>query len=84
MGLILLSADVALFLLPFNIYTLQAKTWRSSLVMCLQVFGLVLLIIFAIWERFFASNTFIPYALLVNRTVLFPFYYAVRQFQLLE
>ena len=68
-GLILLSAGVALFLLPFDLYTLQAKGWRSSLIICLLVFGIVLLILFAVWERFFAPVTFIPYSLLLDRTV---------------
>ncbi|KAL8945035.1 MAG: hypothetical protein Q9216_000019 [Gyalolechia sp. 2 TL-2023] len=69
LGLILLSAGVALFLLPFNLYTLQAKAWRSPLIICLLVFGILLLILFAVWERFFAPITFIPYSLLLDRTV---------------
>ena len=69
-GLILLSGGVALFLLPFNLYTLQAKGWRSPLIICLLVFGIVLMIIFAVWEKFFAPVTFIPYSLLLDRTVL--------------
>ena len=68
-GLILLSAGVALFLLPFNLYTLQEQGWRSPLIICLLVFGIVLMIIFAVWERFFAPVTFIPYSLLLDRTV---------------
>ena len=67
-GLILLSAGVALFLLPFNLYTLQAKGWRSSLAICLLVFGIVLMIVFAVWERSFTPVTFIPYSLLLDRT----------------
>lgn len=69
LGLILLSAGVALFLLPFNLYTLQAQGWRSPLTICLLVIGIVLLIIFVVWERFFAPVTFIPYSLLFDRTV---------------
>ncbi|KAG6999328.1 MFS general substrate transporter [Physcia stellaris] len=68
-GLLLLSAGVALFLLPFNLYTLQAKGWQSPLIICFLVFGIVLIILFAIWERFFAPVTFIPYSLLLDRTV---------------
>jgi MFS family permease len=68
-GLILLSAGVALFLLPFNLYTLQEKGWRAPLIICLLVFGILLMIVFAIWERFLAPVTFIPYSLLLDRTV---------------
>ena len=68
-GLILLSGGIALFLLPFNLYTLQAKGWRSPLTICLLVFGILLLIAFVLWERFFAVVTFIPFALLTDRMV---------------
>ena len=68
-GLILLSGGVALFLLPFNLYTVQARQWHSALIICLLVFGIVLLVVFAIWERFMAPVTFIPYSLLLDRTV---------------
>ncbi|KAI5272570.1 hypothetical protein E4T47_04182 [Aureobasidium subglaciale] len=42
-GLILLFAGVALFLLPFNIYALQSKGWASPLIICLLVFGFTLM-----------------------------------------
>ncbi|KAI4265247.1 MAG: hypothetical protein L6R38_009559, partial [Xanthoria sp. 2 TBL-2021] len=70
LGLILLSGGVVLFLLPFHLYTLQARGWKSPLTICLLVFGIILIIIFALWERFFAPVTFIPYSLLLDRTVL--------------
>ncbi|KAL8711699.1 MAG: hypothetical protein Q9220_003870 [cf. Caloplaca sp. 1 TL-2023] len=69
-GLILLSGGVALFLLPFNLYTLQRKGWGSPLIICLLVFGIVLILAFAAWEKFFAPASFIPYSLLRDRTVL--------------
>ena len=68
-GLILLSGGVALFLLPFNLYTVQAKQWQSALIICVLVFGIVILVVFAMWERFLAPVTFIPYSLLLDRTV---------------
>ncbi|EGX88287.1 siderophore iron transporter mirB [Cordyceps militaris CM01] len=68
-GLILLSAGVALFLLPFNLYTLQARGWTSPLVLSMLIIGFVLIISFVVWERFFAPVTFIPYSLLLDPTV---------------
>lgn len=68
-GLLLCSAGVALFLLPFNLYTIQAKGWGSPLVISMLVVGIVLLIAFVLWERFFAPHTFIPYSLLLDRMV---------------
>lgn len=69
-GLLLLTAGVALFLLPFNLWLLQPKGWASPLIICLLVFGVVLLILFVLWEKFFAPVTFIPYSLLLDRTVV--------------
>ena len=68
-GLVLISAGVAFFLLPFDLYTIQAKGWSSSLIICFLVFGIVLIIAFAIWERFFAPVSFIPWSLLQNPTI---------------
>ncbi|EXJ84796.1 hypothetical protein A1O3_05468 [Capronia epimyces CBS 606.96] len=69
-GLILLSAGVALFLLPFNLYTMQVRGWGSPLVISMLAVGIVLIIAFGAWEKFFAPITFIPYSGLLDRTVL--------------
>lgn len=69
-GLFLLSVGVAFFLLPFNLYAQQAKGWGSALVICFLVFGILLLIGFGIWERFFAKKSFIPWKLMRDRTAV--------------
>ncbi|KAL5001704.1 major facilitator superfamily domain-containing protein [Aspergillus recurvatus] len=69
-GLLLITAGLALFLLPFNLYALQADGWRSPLIICLLVFGVVLIILFAAWERFFAPVTFMPFSLLLDRNMV--------------
>lgn len=69
-GLILLTAGLAMFLLPFNLYTLQPQGWRSPLIICLLVFGMVLMVAFVLWERFLAPVKFIPYSLLLDRNML--------------
>lgn len=68
-GLFLLSAGFAFFLLPFNLYAFQAKGWGSAMIICFLVFGILLLIAFGVWERFFAPVSFIPWKLLHDRTV---------------
>ncbi|KAK4499148.1 hypothetical protein PRZ48_009660 [Zasmidium cellare] len=72
-GLILISAGLALFLLPFSIYSYQAEQWRSPLIICLIVFGVLLIICFALYEKYLAPVTFVPWPLLKNRTVFFTF-----------
>ncbi|KAI9151857.1 putative siderophore iron transporter mirb protein [Paramyrothecium foliicola] len=69
-GLLLLSAGLALFLLPFNLYGLQAQGWKSPMIICFLVFGIVVMILFVLWERFFAPVTFIPYSLLLDRNMM--------------
>lgn len=70
LGLLLLSTGVAFFLLPFNLYTLQAKGWGSAIIICFLVLGILLLGAFTIWERFFAPTSFVPWSILQDRTVL--------------
>ncbi|KAF3484457.1 putative siderophore iron transporter mirb protein [Arthroderma uncinatum] len=69
-GLLLLTTGLTLFLLPFNLYTLQPLGWRSPLIICLLVFGVVLMIAFVLWEKFFAPVKFIPYSLLLDRNMI--------------
>ncbi|PHH69397.1 hypothetical protein CDD80_6776 [Ophiocordyceps camponoti-rufipedis] len=69
-GLLLITGGLALFLLPFSIYTYQAAQWRSPLIICMLVFGVVLLICFVLYEKLLAPVQFIPYRLLVDRTIL--------------
>lgn len=68
-GLLLISAGVALFLLPFNLYALQGRGWSSPLIISMLVVGIVLMLVFVVWEKFFAPVCFIPYKLLLDRTV---------------
>ncbi|AEO59759.1 hypothetical protein MYCTH_2308280 [Thermothelomyces thermophilus ATCC 42464] len=69
-GLILITAGMALLLLPFNLYTRQAEEWRSPMLIAFFIVGGLMLIAFALYEKFLAPKTFIPYELLMDRTVL--------------
>lgn len=70
-GILILVAGMALFLLPMSLWSYQAKKWESPMIIGMMVAGFVLLISFPIWEKFFAPVTFIPYKLLLDRTVFF-------------
>ncbi|OHW97159.1 siderophore iron transporter [Colletotrichum incanum] len=69
-GLLLVTAGFALFLLPFNLYQRQPEAWRSPKIIAMLVVGGTLIIIFALWERFFAPVKYLPWELLTNRTIL--------------
>jgi hypothetical protein len=68
-GIFILTAGMALFLLPFSLWSYQGEQWKSPMIICMIVFGFILLVAFPIWEKFFAPVTFIPYELLLDRTV---------------
>src|SRR5690606_9034971 len=69
-GLLLVIAGLALFLLPFSLYSYQKDRWRSAMIISMIIIGGLLLIAFAVWEKYYAPKTFIPYELLTDRTVL--------------
>ncbi|KAF2021612.1 siderophore iron transporter [Aaosphaeria arxii CBS 175.79] len=69
-GLFLLLAGLVLFLLPFSLYSYQEDQWRSALVISMLVIGGLLLIAFVFYEKYVAPKSFIPYQLLLDRTVL--------------
>lgn len=68
-GLLLISGGLALFLLPFSIYSYQYYGWKDRLTLCMLIFGFVLLIAFAVWEKWIAPVSFIPWELLSDRTM---------------
>ncbi|KAL5443713.1 hypothetical protein PMIN06_008626 [Paraphaeosphaeria minitans] len=69
-GLLLLSAGFAFLLLPFNLYTIEAKGWGSAIIICFLVFGVLSIAAFVVWERSFASVKLTPWPILGDRTVL--------------
>lgn len=72
-GIIIAAGGIGMFLLAFSLYSYQTEQWKSPLIICFLVFGLVLIGIFVIWEKFFAPVTFIPWVLIKNRTVFFTY-----------
>ncbi|KAI8367903.1 major facilitator superfamily domain-containing protein [Choanephora cucurbitarum] len=68
-GLMLIVAGLALFLLSFNLYAKQPLQWKSPLIICFLVIGGLLIIAFGFWEKYGSSKTFIPWNLMMDRTV---------------
>jgi MFS family permease len=67
-GLVLLSTGVALLLISLNLFALQS--WSLSSVIAMSVIGSLFIISFIVWERYYASITFVSYSLLLDRTAL--------------
>ena len=70
LGLLLLAAGMAMILVPLSIYAYQKDQWRSPLIICLLIFGGLLLMAFVAYEAFLAPVNFVPMRMLANRTIL--------------
>jgi hypothetical protein len=70
LGVFLLIAGFTLLLLPLTLAESQPHKWQSASIITMIVIGGVLIIVFAVWERFFAPKPFMPYHLLTSRTVI--------------
>ncbi|KAL1966055.1 hypothetical protein VTN77DRAFT_4803 [Rasamsonia byssochlamydoides] len=69
-GVILISAAFALFLLPFSLASSSAQEWRTPHIVVMIILGGLLFPVFLIWEKFFAPVCFAPFRLLIDQTVL--------------
>lgn len=69
-GLCVAIAGMVIFLLPFNLFSIQENEWTSPLVISTLITGFFLLIGFVFYERYVAPKTIIPYRLLIDRTVI--------------
>jgi MFS family permease len=72
-GILLIATGLSLFLLSFSLYSYQAEQWKSPLIICFLVFGIILMAAFSFWEAKVAPVTFIPWRLMKDRTVIFTF-----------
>ncbi|KKY14942.1 putative mfs siderophore [Phaeomoniella chlamydospora] len=70
LGVFLLAAGLVLFLLPFTLAGSAADSWRSGYIIAMLVLGIAALIAFVVTERFVAPVPFLPWEILVSRTVL--------------
>lgn len=68
-GLLIVATGFSLFLLSFNLYSYQPEQWKSPMIICFVVFGVVLIACFVLWEKLFAPVKFMPWELIKNRTV---------------
>lgn len=68
-GLLLACTGFVCLLLPMSLSTYQENKWRNPSMIAMIVVGGICLIAFALYERFLAPKTFIPYNLLLDRTV---------------
>lgn len=70
-GLALVTTGLALFLLSFNLASLQEDGWRSPIILTMVTLGPVLIGAFVVREKSLPDDrTFIPFRFLKDRTIL--------------
>jgi hypothetical protein len=69
-GICLLVAGNCLFLLPIPLEQGGVSAYGHASVVAPTVIGFVLIILFGVWEVFWAKNPIAPRRLLANRTVM--------------
>ncbi|KAJ9164879.1 MFS general substrate transporter [Coniochaeta hoffmannii] len=70
LGVLLFSAGLVLFLLPFNIADAAPNGWASDYIIAMLVVGFVLLVIFGLFETLLAPTPMLNFSSLANRTVV--------------
>ncbi|XXH03770.1 hypothetical protein Hte_010176 [Hypoxylon texense] len=70
LGVVLLAGGLVLFLLPFSLADSMGDSWRTPSIIIMLVIGFVMIVAFGLVERFVAPKPFLPYGLLVSRTVI--------------
>ncbi|KAL4873347.1 hypothetical protein BDV12DRAFT_100707 [Aspergillus spectabilis] len=69
-GICLMVGGLILFLTSFNIAGNTTDEWKSAKIIAMMVVGFCVLVGFMAYERWGAPKPFIPYHLLVDRTVI--------------
>lgn len=69
-GIVLITAGWSLLLLPFSLAANTGKGWESASMIAMIVIGVVCLVAFAAWERWFAPVQFFPFKYLKERTII--------------
>lgn len=69
-GAFLLATGLVVFLLPFTLADSAPHGWSTGYIIAMLIVGFVLLVLFALHERYTASTPFLPFHLLTSRTVL--------------
>ncbi|KAB8225858.1 major facilitator superfamily domain-containing protein [Aspergillus novoparasiticus] len=69
-GALLLLAGLALTLIPISLTGAnRSDRWQNATFIALLVVGIVLLVLFALWDIFVAKKPFVPYRMIKSKTV---------------
>ena len=66
----LIIAGFSLLLLPLGLASRSVNKWKSTYIITMMVFGAFTLVLFGLWEKFYASVPLFPWKYLKDRTIL--------------
>lgn len=69
LGVLLITAGFAIFLMPFNIAAYAPQGWKTPYIIAMWVLGIVCLAFFVVWEKYFAPVSFLPWKYLQDPTL---------------
>lgn len=70
LGILLAGVGLCLILLPLTLASKMGHGWQSPKVIAMPVCGVVSLLGFVLWERWWTPMTFMPWRLMQNRNIL--------------
>ncbi|KAL4751019.1 siderophore iron transporter mirB [Aspergillus terricola var. indicus] len=69
-GVILLAGGLTVFLLPFTLASRAPNGWKSDYIIAMIVTGFVAMVLFVLYQAYWAPQPFLKYEFLTDRTVL--------------
>jgi hypothetical protein len=70
LGVLIFTAGLVLFELPFDIAAYAPDGWATGYIIAMLVIGFSMLFFFAIWEKWLAPVPVLEWRLLTNRTII--------------
>lgn len=69
-GLVFCVFGWVLLLLPFNLASNTGKGWKDPSMIAMEVIGFVLLVVWVLWEKYWAPLQMLPWKFLKDRTII--------------
>ncbi|KAL4990793.1 siderophore iron transporter mirB [Aspergillus falconensis] len=69
-GVILLAGGLTVFLLPFTLASRAPNGWKTDYIIAMIVTGFVVMVLFVVYQAYWAPQPFLKYEFLTDRTVL--------------
>lgn len=70
LGVFLFVSGLIIFLLPFSLADAAPSAWSTRYIIAMIVLGFFVLVMFGIWEAFFAPKPYLNAGLIANRTIV--------------